>query len=171
MLRYPRIFGVTCHLRTKLNRVFDILVEGVRCVCCRWRWQAGRYGRWRWCHIWLAVTLHRLNGRSPHTVVWVGLQGVLVCVRLCCRRRCTGWGHGAVLFRYRAQRRFHAPVVSRGKGDMRTSPAGNLAIRGTLLVHARRWCCAVVVSIMVPHALLGRVVRTSRLVILALGTS
>jgi hypothetical protein len=105
------------------------------------------------------------------TVVWVGLQGVLVCVRLCCRRRCTGWGHGAVLFRYRAQRRFHAPVVSRGKGDMRTSPAGNLAIRGTLLVHARRWCCAVVVSIMVPHALLGRVVRTSRLVILALGTS
>jgi len=67
MLRYPQIFGVTCHLRAKLNRVFDILVEGVRCVCCWWRWQAGRYGRWRWCHVWLAVTLHRLNGRSPDT--------------------------------------------------------------------------------------------------------
>jgi hypothetical protein len=61
------VLGSLVTLCAELNRVLDVLVEGVRRVCCRWRWQAGRYGRWRWCHIWFAVTLHRLYGGSPNT--------------------------------------------------------------------------------------------------------
>ena len=99
------------------------------------------------------------------TVVRVRLQVVLVGVGF----RRGGWRHGSVLLWQRAQGRLHVRVVPCCVGDMRAAPARALALRAALLVHAGGRRRAVLIAVVVPHALLSCVsIRTGGLVVLSL---